>query len=68
MPVFEVVVIEEPSQNKKNEGELETLIFGPVIVIAANSDSAKSIALVENAHLLKDMPIARMKVLVRPFC
>lgn len=68
MPVFEVVIIEEPSKNAKDDGELEKLILGPVTVVAKDKESAGTVVAMENADKLKDVVKTRMKVLCRPFC
>jgi hypothetical protein len=65
--VFQVVVIEEPSKNSADDGELEKLILGPITLVAKDKDSAGAIVCMENAGALKSVKKERMKVLVRPF-
>lgn len=64
MPLFEVVILEQPTKNEKDEGIVEKLVFGPKAVIAKDTQSA-GIAAVLDETVKVDR--SRMTVLVRPF-
>lgn len=65
MPLYEVAILEEPTQKQVDEcGAQERLVFGPKAVVAQNKESAGVIA-VAGEELEGDR--TRMKVLVRPF-
>lgn len=67
MPIFEVCIVEMPSKNETDEGELEKLVLGPVAVVAKDKDSAGAVVVMENSDKLKDVKKSRMKLLIRPF-
>jgi len=68
MPLFEVVIIEKPTQKAAEEGAVEKLILGPLSVIAPDATTA-GINVVADTLLDKAVKIdrKRMDVLVRPF-
>ena len=63
--LYEVALIEKPSENETKEGKQEKLLLPPTPVIAS-SDKAAGVIAVRNA---KDLPadLSRVEVLVRPF-
>lgn len=64
MPLFEVAILERPTQKELEEGAQERLVFGPEAVIANDSQSAGIVAVMgEDINVDK----SRMEVLVRPF-
>jgi hypothetical protein len=67
MPVFEVVIIEEPSQNARDDGAMEKLVLGPVAVVAKDANSAGTVVAMEHADQLRAIDKGRMKTLCRPF-
>lgn len=64
MPLYEIVILEKPTEKAAKEGAVEKLIFGPKAIIA--KDEQKAIL-----HVLTNgcpkMNIDRSEVLVRPF-
>jgi len=63
--LFEVVILENPKAKDKENGELERLILGPVMVVAVDEQSAAISAVMDNKDMKMDKN--RMQVLVRPF-
>lgn len=66
MPLFEVAILEKPTQKEIEDGKGERLVFGPQAVVAADGQSA-AIAAVMDSKEKVDVDRARMQVLVRPF-
>ena len=64
MPIFEVVVVEMPTKNGREDGELETLVLGPEVVVARNGQAA---AIIASRKMDDDVDTGRLEVLVRPF-
>jgi hypothetical protein len=66
MPLFEVAILEKPTKKDAEENSAqEKLVFGPVAVIATDSQSAGIAAVLDNKDITVDK--SRMLVLVRPF-
>lgn len=65
MPLFEVAILEKPKKSAAKDGALETLIFGPKTIVAADEQAAALSTVMDNADLKIDR--ARMEVIVRPF-
>jgi len=66
MPLFEVAIIEAPTKDQREEGELEKLLVAPTTVIARDEQSAAiKVALADGSADLGNKD--RMEVLVRPF-
>jgi hypothetical protein len=65
MPLFEVAIIERPSQKEVEEGACEKLVFGPKAVIARDSQGAVVVAVLGSDRPTVDLNKA--EVLVRPF-
>lgn len=63
--LFEVAVVKQPTKKEAEEGALETLVYGPVFVIAKDQASAGLKALRDDKA--KDVDVDRMQVLIRPF-
>lgn len=61
MPLFEVVILENPKK-KKN---LERLVLGPTSVIAKDMESAAISVIMDNTNIKIDKK--RMEVKIRPF-
>lgn len=66
MPLFEVVILELPTQKQAEEGKLERLVLGPEPMIAADPQGAAVSVAMDKASEIK-VDRSRMKVLVRPF-
>lgn len=64
MPLFEVAILEQPTQRSKENGGAEKLIFGPVAVVAKDSQGAGILAA---RQLKEEVDPDRMTVLIRPF-
>jgi hypothetical protein len=62
--LFEVAIIEQPTEKQKEDGQCERLVFGPKPVVAKDRDAA--IATVMQGEKIEADP-GRMEVLVRPF-
>jgi len=65
MPVFETIVVLNPTNDQREKGAQEDIIGEYAIRIAPNSDTAQKIALKEAPFGEKDA--ARVVVLCRPF-
>lgn len=65
MPLYEVAIIEKPTEKAAEDGAVEKLLFGPKAVIAKNEQAAALGAV--RGELPKDANLDRMEVLVRPF-
>lgn len=64
MPLYEVVVTEEPKKEDAADGELERLVLGPKLFIAKDAQTASFDAFLE---CQKSVDRARMKICIRPF-
>ena len=64
--LFEVVVVEEPTKEQKNAGELERVVFGVELVVANDQESAKTQVLVKNGAKING-DVNRLRVYIRPF-
>jgi hypothetical protein len=67
MPLYEVAILELPTDKEEEEGKEESLVFGPKPVIAADPQSAAIRAILEDPEKAKEINKARIKVLVRHF-
>lgn len=65
MPLFEVAILEKPTQKEAEEGKTERLAFGPKAVVANDAQSAAIAAILGGEAPQVDM--AKAQVLVRPF-
>jgi hypothetical protein len=65
MPLFEVALLQLPSENEKKEGKLEKLLMNPTPVVATDAQTAGAKAIRQAKDLPED--IDNIKVLVRPF-
>ena len=72
MPIFEAIVIVEPTQKEKEEGAQEQIIicapsvYGAQLIAAPNAECAKQKALFRASKVIEDC-VDRVKVLCRPF-
>ena len=66
MPLFEVAILEKPTNKEMEDGKVERLVFGPKAVVSSDAQSA-AIAAVLDGEFPKDVDKTRMAVLVRPF-
>lgn len=64
MPLYEVAILELPTQKEKEEGFGEKLVMAPKPVIATDPQSAAVVAVMDEKV---DVDRNRMKILVRPF-
>ena len=65
MPLFEVAIIEEPTQKEIEDGGVEKLVMKPTAVLANDEQTAAINAVMDSKNLEVDRN--KMKVLVRPF-
>ena len=65
MPLYEIAIIEYPTEKQAEEGAIEKLIFGPAAVVASNPQTAGLKALKD--HDMSAINLDRAQVLVRPF-
>lgn len=65
MPLFEVAIIEEPTQKEIEDGGVEKLVMTPTAVLAQDEQTAAINAVMDSDDLKVDRN--KMKVLVRPF-
>jgi hypothetical protein len=67
MPLFEVAILRKPTKKEMEEGTgTETLVFGPLAVLARDQQSAGLIA-VAGPDAPKGLDLTRAEVLIRPF-
>jgi len=66
MPLFDVALIQQPTQKEREEGAQETLVLAPTPVIAKDEQSAGVAAVMQHKEKIA-CDIARVQVLVRPF-
>lgn len=64
--LYEVALIQQPTQKEREEGAMETLIMAPTPVIAKDEQSAGVAAVMQQKDSIK-CDISRVQVLVRPF-
>lgn len=64
MPIFEVAVIEKPTQKEMENGAQEKLILAPKSVIAKDAQSAVLAAVMDGGI---KVDLGRVEVIVRPF-
>ena len=67
MPLFEVAVLEMPTDKEKETGKVEKLVLAPTSVVAADSSAAKVQVLLDHSLTFSSACTERLKVLVRPF-
>ena len=65
MPLFEVAIIERPTETERKDGKTEKLVFGPKAVVAKDSQPAAIHAALDGNRI--EVNEDRMEVLVRPF-
>jgi hypothetical protein len=65
MPLYEVVVLEKPTESEREEGKLERVVSGPELVVAPDTQSAVLSVILGGKNLAVDL--SRAQVLVRPF-
>ena len=64
--VFEVLIIEKPTEKEEEDGKLERIVVEPKCVVAKTQQSAILKALMD-AKEIREFDIDRTEVLVRPF-
>lgn len=64
--LFEVALIQQPTQKEKEDGAQETLVLAPTAVIARDLQSAGVAAVMQNKEKI-ECDIGRIEVMVRPF-
>ncbi len=64
--LYEVALIQQPTQKEREEGAIESLIMAPTPVIAKDEQSAGVAAVMQQKDSIK-CDIGRIQVLVRPF-
>lgn len=64
--LYEVALIQQPTQKEIEEGKIEILVMAPTAVIAKDEQSAGVAAVMQKKDEIK-CDIARIQVLVRPF-
>ena len=64
--LYEVALVQQPTQKEKEEGAQETLIMPPVPVIAKDEQSAGVVAVMQQKEKIT-CDMNRVQVLVRPF-
>lgn len=66
--LFEVAILETPTKKELEDGKSERLVFGPIPVVAKDSQSAGIAAVLDGNNGEKiEVDRNRMTVLVRPF-
>lgn len=64
--LYEVAMVQQPTQKEREEGAQETLIMAPTPVIAKDEQSAGVAAVMQQKDKIA-CDISRVQVLVRPF-
>jgi hypothetical protein len=67
MALFEVAMLLLPTEKQAEEGKSEELILKPEYVVANDSQTAAMKVAMDSKENLKEVPMDRIKVLVRPF-
>ena len=69
MPLFDVAVIQHPSNEEVEKGKAEILVVPPMSVVAKDAQTAALLAVMDGARekLDKVEDKSRLEVLVRPF-
>ena len=65
MPLYEVAILEQPTQKEKEDGKSERLVMAPKAVVANDPQSAAIAAVLDGEK--PEVDRSRMQVLVRPF-
>ena len=63
--LYEVAIVEEPTNKSKDSGQIEKLLLPPTPIIAKNEQAAKLAAI--KKIKLADTDTERLAVLIRPF-
>ena len=64
MPLFEIVILEKPTENDAKEGGQERLVFGPKYYVAKTEQASVLMAMRDETP---KFDINRAEVIVRPF-
>jgi len=64
--LYEVAILQTPTENEQKEGKGETLILPPTPVVATNDRAAGVKAVLDNKDKIT-ADLSRVNVLVRPF-
>jgi hypothetical protein len=64
--LYEVAILQTPTENEQKEGKGETLILAPTPVVATNDRAAGVKAVLDNKDKIT-ADLSRVNVLVRPF-
>jgi hypothetical protein len=67
MPLFEVAILEIPTEDEAKKGKAERLVFGPKPVVAKDGNSASIASVLQNKEEIGEIDFAKIQVLVRPF-
>ena len=71
MPLYEIAVLEHPTDKAAKDGELEKLIYGPSTVIAKDDKAAAMQVMLgdelRTAMAENNADSSRVEVVVRPF-
>jgi hypothetical protein len=65
-PVYEVVVIEDPTEDEAKAGKLAVLKLGPAVAIGSSPENAMVKLIKDNASRLPE-DMGRVRVFIRPF-
>lgn len=66
--LFEIVILQVPTKKEiEDNGAEEKVVFGPVMVVAKDGQTAALRAIMDNPDHVRDIDKTRMNVLVRPF-
>jgi hypothetical protein len=65
--LYEVAIVEKPTDEQAKNGACEKLIFGPKAVVASDDRNAAIAVVIDNAADFAQVAKDRMEVLVRPF-
>lgn len=64
--LFEVAMIQHPTEKEQEAGEQEKLVLGPIAVVAKDAQGAAVAAVMQNKDKIS-CDISRLQVLTRPF-
>ena len=67
MPLYEVAILEQPTDKERETGKSERLVLGPKAVVANDPQGAAISAVLDNTTEMHGIDRQRMQVLVRPF-
>lgn len=67
MPIFEVIVIKNPTQAERENGKLEEIVLESPRMVSKDERSASMKIMLDNKETIEKYGTDNLEVLVRPF-